>query len=185
MGKLHLLIPILIITFPLVFAGEGDVYGPVTREDILRARPEWKTRLSEYSPDWEAVEFLSTLEAPVHIEVFLGTWSSECAEHVGELFKILDMTENPQISVTYTTLPRDRAERSQYLEGREVSLLPTFIILVSGMEYGRIVEHPDHTLEEDIAALLRSGEGVPLDYDFFMSNYHADMDVDCTECHLH
>jgi len=44
---------------------------------------------------------------------------------------------------------------SPIIAGKDIEKLPTFIVLVNGIEKGRIVETPARTVEEDLLALLR------------------------------
>lgn len=160
----------------------SELSGPVTREKLLLEIPEWENRIAAYIPIEDAVERLRSAETPLHIEVYFGTWCLKSAQFVPALFKILDQTGNPLITASLTALPQDADSRTPYLNQNSITRLPTFILKVSGEEEGRIVEQPTRALEEDLADLLPASEKF-LDLDFFVNNYHADLDVDCSQCH--
>ncbi len=134
----------------------ADLTGPVSRSQILSALADWEAVMSLYQPKPEAVETLKKTGDPVLIETYFGSWCSDSKAHVPALFKVLDMVDNPLLQVSFIAIPRDKAERSRFIpEGRAIDKLPTFIVFLNGREIGRIVETPAHSVEEDLAALLR------------------------------
>jgi thiol-disulfide isomerase/thioredoxin len=134
----------------------ADLTGPVTRSQILAAVPDWEAVMAVYQPKPEAIETLKRTGEPVLIETYFGTWCSDSKAHVPALFKVLDAADNPLFQPSYTAVPRDKAERARFIpEGRAIDKLPTFIIFMNGREVGRIVETPAHSVEDDLAALIR------------------------------
>jgi len=131
-----------------------DLVGRAGREAILKHNPEWEATAAAYQPVPEAIQRLRTLAREVRIEVYFGSWCSDCAAHIPAFFKILDLVDSPLIRVDYTGLPRDREKRGPYTRGREISRIPTIIVSIDGREAGRIVETPRKTLEEDLASIL-------------------------------
>jgi thiol-disulfide isomerase/thioredoxin len=131
-----------------------DLVGASDREAILRRNPAWEGTAAAYQPVPEAIEKLRSIGREVRIEVFFGSWCSDCAAHIPAFFKILDLVDSPLFQVSYTGLPRDRDKRAPYCGGRVVERIPTIIVYVDGREAGRIVETPRKTLEEDLAAIL-------------------------------
>jgi hypothetical protein len=150
---------ITIVALTAAFAASSppsELTGPVTRSRILAAVPEWESDLAVYQPKAEALAALKNASEPVLVETYFGTWCSDSRAHVPALFKILDMADNPLLQAAYTALPRDKAGRSRFIpEGRAIDKLPTFLVFLNGKEIGRIVETPAHSVEEDLAALLR------------------------------
>ena len=136
------------------FAAGQDLVGPAGREAILEHSPDWKATAAAYQPVMAAVDKLRALDREVLIEVYFGSWCSDCAARLPAFFKILDMVDSPLIRVRYTGVPRKREERAPYLGGREIEKVPTFIVFVDSRELGRIVESPKKTLEEDLVQIL-------------------------------
>jgi len=128
--------------------------GALTREDILGALPDWLEVVSSYQPESEAVGRLKTLDIPVEVRVFLGTWCPDSKAHVSEFFRVLDAVDNPLLSASYVGVPRDKARRAEYYQGLDIERLPTFLVLVGGGEIGRIIEVPKVSVERDLADIL-------------------------------
>jgi thiol-disulfide isomerase/thioredoxin len=134
----------------------AELTGPVTRSQIMSAVPDWEPIMALYQPKPEAIESLKKAAEPVLIEIYFGSWCSDSKAHVPALFKVLDQADNPLLQASYTAIPRDKANRSRFIpEGRAIDKLPTFIVFLNGREAGRIVETPAHSVEEDLAALVR------------------------------
>jgi thiol-disulfide isomerase/thioredoxin len=139
---------------PAYDAGGEDMLGALTREDILRALPDWQEVVSAYRPDAGTVDRLKTLDSPVEVNVFLGTWCPDSKAHVSEFFKVLDAVDNPLLVASYVGVPRDKTLRAEYYQGWNIERLPTFLVLVGGREIGRIIEIPKVSIERDLADIL-------------------------------
>jgi thiol-disulfide isomerase/thioredoxin len=150
---------ITIIALTAAFAASiqtVEMTGPATRSQILTAVPDWEPVMAVYQPKPESIEVLKKAGEPVLIEMYFGSWCSDSKALVPALFKVLDLADNPLIQVGYTAIPRDKANRARFIpEGRAIDKLPAIIVFLNGKEAGRIVETPAHSVEEDLAALLR------------------------------
>ncbi|MFQ5721829.1 MAG: thioredoxin family protein [Candidatus Aminicenantales bacterium] len=131
-----------------------DLVGPLEKEEILRNFPKWQEKAASYFPRPEIIEKLRSINYPLKIEVFLGTWCPDSQEHVSAYFKIMEMADNPLITSSYIGLPRDKESRQPYIKGKNITKVPTFIILINDHEKGRIIEHPVKSLEEDIIKII-------------------------------
>lgn len=138
----------------LVFA-QTELVGPLTPEAILQNIPEWKPYVDGYSPQLDVISRLQAFPEGVRVEIFLGTWCPDCRQHVSAYLKIMDMVRNPMIQTTYTGVPRDRAARGPYIEGKDIERLPTFIVFLRDREIGRIIETPSKSVEEDLWKILK------------------------------
>ncbi len=185
MGKRGFIVLLLTVFVSSLFYGSEDFCGKIEKEDILNSFPEWQETVTSYSPDPEIIYGLQTFDIPVNIEIFLGTWCHDSVQHVSEYFKIMDMVDNPYFMTIYTGIPKDKESREPYIKGKNIQKIPTFIIFINGEEIGRIIEHPIKSLEEDILDIISifSTNQVDIDLDFYLSNYHADLNIDCTQCH--
>ena len=143
-----------VLLMSLSSSGLTDLLGELSQEDIIASFPSWEERAAGYMPDLDSITKLQALDVPVQIEVFLGTWCPDSIEHVSSFFKILDMTDNPLLMVTYTGLPRDKEAREVYIQGKNIKKIPTFIFYLNNQEIGRIIEHPNKTIEKDMADIL-------------------------------
>ena len=148
------LFPLAALLAMIVPQGPQEVNGPVTAEDLLLKCPEWPAVAAAYAPDPQSIERLRAVGREVLIRVFLGSWCDDSKAHVGELFKVLEMADNPLLRAEYVGVPKDKGARAPFLGGESIERIPTFIVLVDGVEKGRIVETPASSVEDDLLALI-------------------------------
>lgn len=182
MRKILISILCVFLSVSISLSEKNDIVGSTTKEEILRLFPEWTEVVKTYTPDPEIISRLKNINHNVTIEVYLATWCPDSKTHVSAYFKIMDSVDNPLIFSTYTGLPRDKQAREPYTKGKDIIRIPTFIILADGMEKGRIVEHPIDSLERDLSDILSVTE-LSGDFEFCQSNYHADLPINCIDCH--
>jgi thiol-disulfide isomerase/thioredoxin len=153
-GK-HLLAFIAGVLLTAGFApAQIEIVGSLTPEVILEKIPEWKSFVDGYSPRLDVISRLQEVPEVVRVEIYLGAWCPDCRQHVSAYLKIMDMVRNPMIRTTYTGLPRDRAARGPYTEGKNIERIPTFIVFLRDQEIGRIIETPALSVEEDLWNIL-------------------------------
>lgn len=147
----------------LAFAADGGVVriapgeplvGEVTRELMLRRRPDYAAAAAAYSPDPAAVAVLKTRKTPVEIFVFFGTWCSHCRRYLPGLIRTLELTQNPLLKVRYVAIDPDKRKPKELLSRFQVKLTPTIVVLSHGKEVGRIVADPTTTIERDLVNLV-------------------------------
>lgn len=153
-GKKNFLLLFFLLLTVRPAPAQVELVGPLTPEAILQKIPEWKPFVEGYSPHLDIISRLQAVPKEVRVEIFLGTWCPDCRQHVSAYFKIMDMVRNPMIRTTYTGVPRDRAARGPYIEGKNIERLPTFIVFFRDQEVGRIVETPRNSVEEDLWEIL-------------------------------
>lgn len=145
---------LLLCLWPQLGGQGGELLGVLTREDMVSALPDWQAVVAAYQPEPAAVELLKAVGVPVEIKVYLGTWCPDSKAHVGEFFKVLDSVDNPLLGASYIGIPRDKALRAEYYQGQDIERLPTFLVLVGGLEKGRIIEIPAVSVEHDLVGIL-------------------------------
>ena len=155
-----LLISFILIFFvwllPLSASHSRELVGPISKEEIIQNFPQWQEKAASYFPQQELIEKLKSINYPVKIEIFLGTWCPDSQEHVSAYFKIMEMVDNPLITSSYIGLPKDKEARRPYIEDKNIIKVPTFIVLVNNQEQGRIIEHPAKSLEEDLIRIIEN-----------------------------
>jgi hypothetical protein len=62
--------------------------------------------------------------------------------------------DNPLISTTYIGIPRDKQARQEFIQGKNIEKLPTFIVTLDNQEKGRIIETPVKSVEEDLFDII-------------------------------
>jgi len=151
--RLSILVIALVLT-NVLFYGQSELLGPLTPDDIIGTHPDWQDVITGYVPSEQAVQKLKDISFPVQVEVFLGTWCSDSKAQVSAFFKVLDAIDSPLITASYVGVPRDKAARQPYIEGRDIQRIPTFIVSVDGQEVGRIIETPVKSVEQDLLDIL-------------------------------
>ena len=91
-------------------SAQTEMLGPLTKESILKGVPDWEAVAAAYNPKPEIIQKLKTIDQPIQIEVFLGTWCPDSKAHVSAYFKILEMTENPLIQTSYIGIPKEKIQ---------------------------------------------------------------------------
>jgi len=135
-------------------AAPVEMVGPLTQDEILQALPGWQDRMAAYTPRIEVVSELKNCPESVQVEVYRGTWCSDSRIHVPAFFQVLNSVDSPRLQASFIGLPRDKKAREPYIVGKDIVKLPTFIVLVNGLEKGRIIETPERSVEEDLLAIL-------------------------------
>jgi thiol-disulfide isomerase/thioredoxin len=136
-------------------AGEAVPVGPVTREKIETAAPEWVQAQLESRPEAEAARALASVEPGAEVTVFLGTWCGDSRREVPRLWKALDETGGAvPFEIHYVGVDHDKKEPAAELAENGIQYLPTFIVRRGGREVGRIVETSPNGIEKDLLALL-------------------------------
>jgi thiol-disulfide isomerase/thioredoxin len=129
--------------------------GPLTREQIEAAVPDWVQAGVEAQPDAEAARALAAVAPGAEVTVFVGTWCGDSKREVPRLWKALDETGGMvPFEVRYVGVDRDKKEPAAALAESAVRYLPTFIVSRDGRETGRIVETSPHGVERDLLDLL-------------------------------
>jgi len=153
---------------------------------LIASLTGFKQHFNNYTPKDRYIEQLQFFGRSARICVYSRLGCRLGAEHIPAFIKVLDKADNPLIEAEYYILPEDQSLWEIDFPDKHISLSPTFIVYVDGEEKGRIVEKPLNSLEQDLIDILSASPSSKpsLDYDFFMNNYHADWDVNCSECHL-
>lgn len=140
----------------LTISSKNDLVGSLTQEDILESFPDWIEVMAFYTPRAEAIEKLKAIDYAVKVEVVLGTWCPDSKEHVSAFFKITELADNPLIFSSYIGIPKEKEGREPYIQGKNIQRVPTFIVSVNDEEVGRIIEHPEKSVEEDLVEIIES-----------------------------
>lgn len=113
-----------------------------------------------YQPDPGAVEVLKQVVQPTEIVLFYGTWCSDSHREIPRFLKIMEMADNRNLTVTEYEVNRQKKDALGRFEMFGVEFVPTFIMMRNGKELGRIVERPEKSLAEDLAAIISSEDGL-------------------------
>lgn len=136
-----------------------QLLGIVTAEQILAITPEWKANHDAYEPGVQALIALHDAAAAatgdLSIEVIFGSWCSDSREQIPRFIKVLEQAGAGGIPVTWRGVHKARDQREQRVAQLRITAIPTIIVSRKGSEIGRIVETPQASIEEDLAAVLK------------------------------
>lgn len=133
--------------------------GPVTREQVEAAVPDWVQAEAEAQIDAEAARGLAAVEPGAEVTVFLGTWCSDSRRELSRLWRALDTAAAETggampFDIRYIAVDEQKAQPADRIAESGIRFVPTLIVRRDGREVGRIVEHSPHGVEEDLLALL-------------------------------
>lgn len=129
--------------------------GPVTREQIEAASPDWVRAEVAAAPDAAAAQALAGVEPGAEVTVFLGTWCGDSRREVPRLWKALDAAGGSvPFQIRYIAVDRQKKEPAADVTASGIRFVPTFLVSRGGQEVGRIVEQAPHSVENDLLALL-------------------------------
>jgi thiol-disulfide isomerase/thioredoxin len=132
-----------------------ELVGPVTRDKVEAAVPEWVQAELESQPDAEAAQALASVEPGAEVTILLGTWCGDSRREVSRFWKALDETGGAvPFEVHYVAVDEDKKEPAAAVAENGVRYLPTFVVRRGGHEVGRIVETSPNGIEKDLLALL-------------------------------
>jgi hypothetical protein len=142
-----------VITAPA--AEEPVLLGPVTKEEIEEAMPEWSFALVEAEPDLSAATDLGAVPPGAEVTVFFGSWCSDSRRELTRLWRALDMiADDRTFELRYVGVDRDKRGPSEWVAGQDILFVPTLIVEREGREVGRIIEESPRGIEKDLLALL-------------------------------
>jgi thiol-disulfide isomerase/thioredoxin len=134
---------------------DGMALGVVDRSVLTEPRfHEFQATYDSVSPSPDFVQMIKTLDHDVDILVFFGTWCGDSKREVPRFLKIADEAGITGDRITLYGLDRSKKSDDGMTEKFQIELVPTFIFRQHGKEIGRITEHPETSLEEDMVHIL-------------------------------
>ncbi|BDY06811.1 thioredoxin family protein [Ferrimonas sp. YFM] len=129
--------------------------GELAMADIIDAIPGYGDNFDSYAPQSNWVDALKAVDTPTEIVVIIGTWCPDCHRETPRFAKLLEQVGNDKLSVRYIGVDRQKSDPQNLAAAYEFKRIPTFMVIQDGKEIGRIVETPKHSLEQDLAEILK------------------------------
>jgi thiol-disulfide isomerase/thioredoxin len=104
-------------------------------------------------------ELIGQLMDDVDVLVFLGTWCGDSKREVPRFLKIADHAGISFQRIRLYGVDRSKKSTDGLTDRYNIVSVPTFIFLKDGVEIGRIVEHPEVSIEADMIAILANQHG--------------------------
>ncbi len=137
--------------------GKKELIGTCTRSgfDQKEFAAWFKPEYESYMPDAETIEKLKKHSfKKIGIKIIFGTWCGDSRREMPRFYKIKDMANMPENSISLTAVDSDKNSGDSALKNIEFTRIPTFIFYKKGKEIGRIVESCEASLEKDMLAIL-------------------------------
>jgi thiol-disulfide isomerase/thioredoxin len=137
--------------------------GPITREQVEAAVPDWVQAEVDSAPDAAAVKALAGVPPGAEVTIYMGSWCGDSRREVSRLWRVLDEAGGSlPCTISYIGVDHDKKEPAALIAGSDLHYVPTFIVKRDGREVGRIVESSPHGVEQDLLALLSGSAHGPV-----------------------
>ncbi len=122
-------------------AGQG-LTGSLTRDEILKARPDWAAVMEAYRPRPDVLDRIRTFVKPLAVEIFFGLDSADSRDLVARFFRLYESLDPGLVSVKYVSVSPDLKSPLADIQARIVESVPTLLVQVDDYELGRIIVAP-------------------------------------------
>jgi thiol-disulfide isomerase/thioredoxin len=112
---------------------------------------EWSANKKAYNPDAQIIDQLRNINKTVVVNVVLGTWCADSKQLVPEFLKVAALSG---INFELIAVNREKDCPLQDCSTWDIKYVPTFIVLVDGVEAGRIVETVNKSVEADMLRII-------------------------------
>lgn len=118
----------------------------------------YKTQFETYSPKSKYIKKTKpfTEKGDYEFVTILGDWCSDSKLQVGRFDKVLKELAIPENKIKHIAVDKDKKAGDLNLKNYNILRVPTFIVLLNGIEIGRIVESPDSSLEKDLYNIIKN-----------------------------
>ena len=161
----------------------------MTRDEILKARPDWAAVIQTYRPRTDVLERIRTFIKPLAVEVFFGLDSADSRDLVARFLRLQESLAPSFVTVSYIAVSPDLKHPLADIQARAVESIPTLIVRVDDYELGRIVGIPQgESIEEGFDAILAAYVDVESinfdDRESLRGTKHNTLPIPCWPCHL-
>jgi thiol-disulfide isomerase/thioredoxin len=94
----------------------------------------------------------------LNIKIVMGTWCPDSRREVPRFVRILDVWNFPMEKVTFIGVDNAKLSPVGEYEKLNIQRVPTFIFYKNNIEWGRIIENPVTSLEQDMLNILTRNE---------------------------
>jgi thiol-disulfide isomerase/thioredoxin len=129
--------------------------GPIHREQVEEAAPDWVQAEVESAPDDKAARALAAVPAGASVTVYMGSWCGDSRRELARFWRALDdVGGEVPFAISYVGVDHAKKEPAALVQPVGLRYVPTFVVRRDGREVGRIVESAPHGIEQDLLALL-------------------------------
>jgi thiol-disulfide isomerase/thioredoxin len=133
--------------------------GELTKAELMTIKePDFawfRKGYDAYTPNQDAVNYLSNVASHIRIIAFGGTWCGDTQTQLPRFFKVTDEARIPGGQIALYGVDREKKCAAIDAKGYFIEQVPTFIVYYDGVEKGRIIETPKVTIEQDLMDILK------------------------------
>ena len=138
---------------------DNDILLGIFDVEGLRSAKVFKKSFKQerkYTPDIDMFMPGDNSLNELDISIVMGSWCPDSQREVPRMIMILENLDYPMQKVKIIAVNRWKKVPDMDLTSYNIIYVPTFIFYKDGVEVGRIVEAPKHSLEIDIINILNN-----------------------------
>ncbi|MBP7147458.1 MAG: hypothetical protein KBD01_07920 [Acidobacteria bacterium] len=142
---------------PVAIEPREAMLGDLDPERLLQQLPEYRRAADEYGPGRGDMRLLGSMDQPVDVDVFFGTWCPHCEKYVPRLIRVARDLQNPNIKFHFHGVP-ERITDDPLARQRGVDAVPTALVRRGDDVLGKIEGEAWTRPEAALSATVFGGE---------------------------
>ncbi len=118
----------------------------------------FNSEYENYSVDTSTMKLVAKDIQTINLTIAFGTWCSDSREQIPRLLKILEYLDFPLSKIKMLAVDRNKKAGEYDIDNLKIELVPTIVLYKDDVEFGRIVETPHMSLEEDLVDMIFSSK---------------------------
>lgn len=128
--------------------------GPLSVEQLLQRYPQFEQAYQRFEPEQLHLDLMKQLQGK-SILVLFATWCHDSEREVPRLLKLVSQSKVNLAGLSLLAVDVNKTEPSGRAVKSALRYTPTIILYDGDQELGRVVEQPQQSLAEDLAAFIR------------------------------
>jgi thiol-disulfide isomerase/thioredoxin len=130
------------------------VVGPISFDDLIADRMEYREGMKQYVPEKVAIEAIKSTKKKLEIEAYFATWCPHCKMYMPKLLEVMKLAANPNIKLTLVGVPKNFGTEKGPWEGKGFSTIPAIMVKYEGKEITRLATHEGAIPETELAGII-------------------------------
>lgn len=136
----------------------GYFVGDIAADDLIRDYDEFSSSYADFAIEHDDLTILKNISDQITLVVLFGTWCHDSVREVPRMIKLLNLVSNNNILLRLKAVAPDKAVKlspQDNVADYQLKYTPTFVVYRGGVEIGRIIERPEHSLTQDLSQILQ------------------------------
>ena len=135
--------------------GKEMLVGLIEQHELFSSFPVFRENYDLFTPNDSTIKFIKSFQKDISVQIYLGTWCGDTREQLPLFLKIFDKSENRKINIFLRAVDRTKIDPEKTALQFAIKRVPTLVFLHNGVEFGRFVETPELTVEDDLIKILK------------------------------